>query len=35
MRDLNAAVEVEGQEPATVAKQFLLSRGLIPASAGS
>jgi osmoprotectant transport system substrate-binding protein len=35
MRDLNAAVEVEGQEPAIVAKQFLLSHGLIPASAGS
>jgi len=30
MRELNAAVAVSGQDPATVAQQFLQSRGLLP-----
>jgi osmoprotectant transport system substrate-binding protein len=32
MRSLNAAVDVSHQDPAAVAKQFLQSRGLIPAT---
>jgi osmoprotectant transport system substrate-binding protein len=30
MRELNSAVAVSGQDPATVAQQFLQSRGLLP-----
>lgn len=31
MRQLNAAVDVQNQNPATVAKQFLIAHGVIPA----
>jgi osmoprotectant transport system substrate-binding protein len=33
MRELNASVELENQDPATVAQQFLQSAGLLPQSA--
>ncbi len=32
IRQLNAAVDIDHEDPATVAKQFLTSRGLIPSS---
>jgi|SRR5579884_1401389 len=35
MRALNAAVDVAGQDPATVAKRFLIDHGLVPATATS
>jgi osmoprotectant transport system substrate-binding protein len=34
MRQLNAAVDVSGQNPATVAQQFLETHGVIPPSSG-
>ena len=30
MRELNAAVELDGQDPATVATQFLQAEGVLP-----
>jgi osmoprotectant transport system substrate-binding protein len=34
MRELNAAVDVSGQDPAVVAKRFLVDHGLVPATSG-
>jgi osmoprotectant transport system substrate-binding protein len=35
MRQLNAAVDISGQDPKVVAEQFLTSHGLLPAAPGS
>ncbi|MBV9424727.1 MAG: hypothetical protein JOZ98_17585 [Solirubrobacterales bacterium] len=35
MRQLNAAVDISGEDPAVVAKQFLMAHGLIPYGQGS
>jgi len=32
IRQLNAAVDIAGEDPAVVAKQFLIAHGLVPAS---
>jgi glycine betaine/choline ABC-type transport system substrate-binding protein len=32
MRQLNLAVDIAGQDPAAVAKQFLVTHGVIPPS---
>jgi glycine betaine/choline ABC-type transport system substrate-binding protein len=32
IRQLNAAVDISGQDPAVVAKQFLQAHGLVPPS---
>ncbi len=34
MRELNAAVDVSGQDPASVAKRFLVDHGIVPATTG-
>lgn len=34
MRELNAEVDLDGQDPATVARQFLIARGLLPQTTG-